>query len=132
MKQIDENKKIMSQMKAMGDNLKSGNILDLICDIESNLKIVMPSYLNYFFNSNMNEIIDGKYKVLGKVSRDILNADDEINLLRNTSFSLIQHSMLETLFSDFASLEENGLHAPNISTVVRGPALMVIPIAIFL
>jgi hypothetical protein len=57
---------------------------------------------------------------------------DEINLLRNTSFSLIQKSMLDTMFSSLSSLEKDGLNTPEISTNIEEPALMIIPIAIFL
>jgi hypothetical protein len=80
----------------------------------------------------MNEIIEGNYKILGKVSKIVRDEKDEINLLRNTSFSLIQKSMLDTMFSGLSSLEKDGLNTPEISTNIQGPALMVIPIAIFL
>jgi hypothetical protein len=130
--QPNENKKIMSQMQALCDNLKSGNMIDLICDMKNSTKIVLPTYLNYFNNSNMNEIIEGNYKILGKVSKIVKDENDEINLLRNTSFSMMQKSMLDMMFSSLSSLEKNGLKTPEISTNVQGPALMIIPIAIFL
>lgn len=130
--QPNDNKRVMSQMQALCDNLKSGNMLDLICNEENGVKAVLPTYLNYFNNSNMNEIIEGKYKILGKVSKIVRDEKDEINLLRNTSFSLMQKSMLDTVFSSLSSLEKDGLNTPEISTNIQGPALMIIPIAIFL
>ena len=130
--QPNENKRIMCQMQALCDNLKSGNMIDLICDVKNSAKIVLPTYLNYFNNSNMNEIIEGNYKILGKVSKIVRDEKDEINLLRNTSFSLIQKSMLDTMFGSLSSLEKDGLNTPEISTNIQGPARMVIPIAIFL
>ncbi|WP_373485826.1 DUF6414 family protein [Acetobacterium malicum] len=128
----DKNKKIIDQMKALYENLKQGEMIDLICEDENNMKTVLPTYLSYFFNNNMNEIIEGKYKILGKVSKVVNTESEEINLLRNTSFSVFQKSILKDMFSSFAELEKFGFNSIEISTTVNGPALMVVPIAIYL
>lgn len=128
----DKNSKILTQMKALYENLKQGEMIDLICEDENNMKTVMPTYLNYFFNNNMNEVIEGNYKILGKVSKVVNTEDEEINLLRNTSFSLFQKNVLENMFTSFSELEKFGFNSMEIATTVKGPALMVVPIAIYL
>ena len=46
--QPNESKRIISQMQALCNNLKSGNMLDLICNVGNGVKAVLPTYLNYF------------------------------------------------------------------------------------
>ncbi|MDB5055738.1 MAG: hypothetical protein JWM44_3788 [Bacilli bacterium] len=129
-----ENTKVISQIKALSESLKVGNMLDLICTVDNsnNLRIVTPVSVDYFFNQNMNEVIDGQYKVFGKVIRVVPEYSDEsINLLRNTSFSLFQNSLLSGIFGNFKDLEEAGLKLPSLDIEIEGPSLLIIPIAIF-
>lgn len=135
LQQSDKN--IINQMKAISDGLQSGDIVDLICKIkndDSNIAAVLPVYNDYFFNRNMNEITDGQYRVIGKITKVTINHQESINLLRNTSFSLMQQSMLDTMFSGFKNqdMQKVGIKIPDISTVVSGPAVMILPIAIFI
>ena len=132
-----QNKKITTQMKALLDGLQTGDIVDLICYSKNgsqNVTTVLPVYNEYFFNRNMNEITDGQYKIIGKVTKVIENSEDSINLLRNTSFSLMQQSFLDSMFEGFKNedVQKAGMNIPNISTVVAGSAIMVLPIAIFI
>lgn len=134
---VQQNKKIAAQMKALSDGLQTGNIVDLICQAGNNpekVTAILPVYHEYFFNRNMNEITDGQYKVIGKVTKVIEDRNDSINLLRNTSFSLMQQSMLDSMFEGFNNedTQKAGMNIPNISTVVTAPAIMVLPIAIFI
>jgi hypothetical protein len=129
-----ENKKLLGQIKALSDSLKNGNMMDLICTMNGNvnLKAVLPVYIDYFVNNNMNEIIDGEYKVLGKVTKVITTESSEsINLLRNTSFSLLQTSMISQLTNSFNSGQNLGLQYQEIITEISGPAVQLIPISIF-
>ncbi|EPY2277894.1 DUF6414 family protein [Clostridium sporogenes] len=129
-----ENKKIITQIKALSDSLKNGNMFDLICKInnDKDLKAVLPVYVDYFYNKNMNEIIDGEYRILGKVTKVVNNSEDEsINLLRNTSFSLFQESLLNQMFNTFNSASEYGLEISKIETSITAPAIQVIPFAIY-
>ena len=82
----------------------------------------------------MNEIIDGQYRVIGKITKVIVDPNSSISLLRNTSFSLMRQSMLDSLFVGFKSSEvqDAGMVIPDISTTVTGPAVMILPIAIFI
>ncbi len=129
-----ENKKVLKQIKILSNSLKSGNMMDLICTVNDNVKLkaVLPVYIDYFVNNNMNEIIDGEYRVLGKVTKVITEGtSDSINLLRNTSFSLFQTSVISQLTSSFNNGQDYGLKYQEIVTEINGPAVQLIPIAIF-
>ena len=129
-------KKTIEQIKAFSNGLQTESIVDLICRIEyeqSIVNCVLPVYHEYFFNRNMNELTDGSYKIFGKITKSIPNSGESINLLRNTSFSLIKESVLDSMFAHFQSedVQSSGIDLPDISTKINGPAIMVLPIAIF-
>lgn len=87
---------------------------------------------NYFLNNSMNEITEGNYKILGKVIQ-IFKEDGEISLLRNTVFSRLKLDKMkefQELFNDpslSAIIGENG-----VTTSVKAPVIMIIPIAIYI
>jgi len=133
---INDDKRIINQIKAMRDNLQDGNMIDLICDLNSSkgIKAVLPTYIDYFFNRNMNEIIDGEYRILGKVTKIVIGDDesDHINLLRNTSFSLLQDQLMQQMMTKLKNSETAGIDIPEMIARISKPAILVIPISIFI
>ncbi|WCN36478.1 DUF6414 family protein [Aneurinibacillus uraniidurans] len=134
-KKKSEDQTILKQIKTMKESLLGqGEMMDLVCLIsdESHIQAVIPVYMDYFFNRNMNELIDGQYTVFGKVVSIIpKNSDEAINLLRNTSFKLFNQNTLEQMFSQMESGIPEEFDIPTISTRVEGPAMLIIPIAIY-
>ncbi len=126
-----ENKKIVGQIKAFSDSLKSAGMIDLICQTTNQygFSTVMPVYMDYFFNGNMNEIVNGEFKVFGKLTNLCKDNKDSIDLLRNTSFTLLKKGVIENLIKDI-NLEKD-FDIGKINTVIDGPALLMIPIAIY-
>ena len=123
--------KFNSQIDGLINGLQAGGKRDIICEAEK-LSVVLPTDENYFLNSNMSEITDGNYKILGKVVK-LCKETGEISLLRNTVFSRLQLDKMkefQDLFND-PSLSlfvgEGG-----IATVVKAPVIMLIPIAIYI
>lgn len=130
-KEKDENKKILSQIRTLQKGLQNNDMVDLICKTESDysFKAVMPVYLNYFFNNNMNEIVDGKFKVFGKVTSKCV--DRGISLMRNTGFTLVKKDSLEKIFKDMETTDED-IEITGMTTMVEPPAIIVMPIAIYI
>lgn len=81
-----EDKKTITQMEAFTNSLKANGMVDMICEMNemNGIKAVLPVYMDYFFNGNSSEIVDGKFKILGKVAK-VCDQDEKIDLLRNTS-----------------------------------------------
>ena len=80
----------------------------------------------------MSEVTDGNYKILGKVVK-ICKDEEEISLLRNTVFSRLQIDKMkefQELFND-PSLK-SFVKADEIETSIKSPAIMIIPIAIYI
>lgn len=123
--------KFNAQIEGLINGLQAGGKKDIVC-VNDIMKIILPTDENYFLNNNMSEVTDGNYKILGKVIQ-ICKEDGEISLLRNTVFSKLQIEKMkefEELFNDPALKQfigEDGL-----STKVKAPVAMIIPIAIYI
>ncbi len=121
----------IKQLKQFIDKLNVDGIKDIVCKSEK-MNIVLPTDVNYFLNKNTCEITDGNYKVLGKIM-NICKGDEEISLLRNTALSKIQLTKLIE-FKDLFNTPELApfVGEAGIETTVKAPAIMIIPIAIYI
>ena len=123
--------KFNAQINGLIDGLQADGKKDIICEANK-LKAVLPTDENYFLNGNMSEVTDGNYKILGKVVK-ICKDEEEISLLRNTVFSRLQIDKMkefQELFND-PSLK-SFVKADEIETSIKSPAIMIIPIAIYI
>lgn len=133
-KKQNDVQEMLKQIKGMKESLTQHNMIDLISTINTSSEVVravLPVYIDFFFNRNMNEIIDGNYTVVGKMVKVVLDENDSINLFRNTGFKLLKQDFLEQFFSSFNNQADEQLHLPEITIRINKPALLVIPIAIF-
>jgi hypothetical protein len=133
-----ENEKILEQMKTVYEDLIKTNTVDLLVDIENsnNAKVILSAQLNHFINGFESELVDGKYRILGKVIK-IIDEDESISLFRKTSFKIFQGTVLNTIIEDLNSSMNSdgnntaGIQIPNIIDKIDGPGIIVIPIAIY-
>lgn len=133
-RQRDPNELIMRQMDGMLKALTESNSIELVAEILGNsaTKAVLSAELDYFNDRSASEIIDGEFRVLGKIVRVVKPGSGEtINLLRKTSFGRFQRKIFDELANAFVGAEEVGIKFPELTTEIEGPALQVIPIAIF-
>jgi len=130
----DANQLIMRQLEGMLMALTQSKSLEIIGEMLDipGVKAVLSAKLNYFSDQNAQEIIDGEFRVLGKVIRVIgSGSEDTINLLRKTSFGRFDRNIIDQLASAFVGVKEAGINFPEFITEIQGPALQIIPIAIF-
>ena len=132
----DPNKIMFDQITLLSESLKSGNITDIICKLDNtNIETVLQTNIDYFNHKSMNELIDGKFNVIGKVIKVTTNLkDDKINLLRNTSLSMIGKKIIDSFTTEIDSeeIKESGLLFPKIKTEIIGTSMLIIPIAIYI
>ena len=128
-----EDKTTINQMKAFANSLKGNGMVDMICELDGFIggKAVLPIYMDYFFHGNSGEVIDGKFKVLGKVAK-VCDENEKIDLLRNTSLSLFKENILGEFLKMFNGELNQDINVGEIETIIKGPALLIIPIAIYL
>ncbi len=130
----NDNERIAQQMGVMLSALTQTGSLEIIGEMldASSTTAVLSTKQEYFSDENASEIVDGEFRVLGKVVRVVAeNSEDSINLLRKTSFGHLDNGIFDQLGDVFVGQEEVGLKFPKIVTEIEGPALQVIPIAIF-
>ncbi len=124
------NSTILKQVNSLKTALTSGESLDLVCKI-GEINVVITAEQQHFRDSTMNDIIDGTFRVVGKVSRVIPRVNDEsIDLLRKAplgQFKILLPTIQEAMRQFDEKLDSSG----DSSTEIRGPAIQVIPIAIF-
>ena len=127
-----ENQKLNSQIEALINGLRVDGKMDIICKTESK-NVVVNTDANYFLNKCMSEITDGNYKILGKVTKICLENEEGISLLRNTAFSKLKIDKMKEFQELFNSAELKPFFGnENVTSVIEGPAMMVIPIAIYI
>lgn len=118
------------QIKAFANELKHSGTIDFILT-NSVGTVVLSAQEQYLSNDNVSEIIGGRFKILGKVIAICHNETEEIDLLRKTTLSILSEEMLDQVFSGFNTDETQQFNLPDLVTKIAGPALIVIPIAIY-
>jgi len=130
----DSSNAMLKQLEKLLEQLNSGDTADLmgIAVRDPEVKIVVSLDRAFLRDSSMSDLIDGEYTVLGKVTR-VLPEESEasINLLRKTSLGVVQGTVLDQMLGAFSNMQDNGITVPEVVTEVKGPALQIIPIAIF-
>lgn len=125
---------MVSQIESMIASLAQGNTIDLLASVvDGRLQAVVPVDLAYFVDKTPAAIIDGQFVVLGKVVR-VVSEDDEgsINLLRGTSWGRLDPTLLQQLGAFTESFRSSGVEMPAVVTRVTGPAIQVVPVAIYI
>ncbi|MFL9878090.1 hypothetical protein PQR63_06860 [Herbaspirillum rhizosphaerae] len=124
---------IFKQIAAFSESLKTGNTIDLTASSSSINHATVVTLETAFLNDPlMSDLVDGEFRVLGKVIRSIATSDDSINLMRKTALSKMPSHVLEPLFAHLSSLgSEQGFDIPELSWQILGPAVQILPIAIF-
>jgi len=88
-------------------------------------------FTDYLRDQTMAEISYKEYRLLDKVVRKIeQDSEETIDLLRGTGLGGVRREVLEQLWTTFNQMEQMNL--PQVQSEIVGPALEVVPIAIFI
>ena len=116
-------RRIMEQMRA---ELEESPVHDVLLSGLSGIETVMTVSADYFTDATREFLREGEVKVMGKLTR-VLPAGEQINLSRRTLFGIAGNSMAEGLEELFRAHPNLGSAKP----LVQGPAIQVLPLAIF-
>jgi hypothetical protein len=128
------NKLLLDKINAMLNALTQSNSLELVGELldAPNVKAVLSTRIDYFNNRDASEIIDGEFRVIGKIIRIIdKNSSESINLLRKTTFGRLDLRVFEGFKNIALNSQNQGIKLPDFISEVPGPAIQIIPIAIF-
>ncbi|MEO2077123.1 MAG: hypothetical protein ABGX20_17275 [Bacillus sp. (in: firmicutes)] len=124
------------EMKKFMSKINTSNTLDLLGTISHNeeaIQAVVPVENVFFNNKTPADLIDGRFTVVGKTIKSIHNSSEEsINLLRGTSLGLLPTEHRNQFVYQLSQLTTMGLEFPKIFTEVKGPAIQIVPVAIFI
>lgn len=129
-RQKKENNEIAKQIKLFSNELKHSGTIDFILTGQKGTA-VLSAQEQYLTNDNISEMIGGKFKVLGKVISVYNSTNEGIDLLRKTTLSILSDEMLNEIFSGLENEEMKQFNLPELVTKIPGPAVIVIPIAIY-
>ncbi len=122
--------KTVKQMKMFLDELKVTGTIDFIMKNGDNT-IVLSAQERYLQNDNISELLGGNFKVLGKVIKVCREKDESINLLRKTTLDVLSDDDLNDFMSVFQDEDLKSYNLPDVELKIKSPAIIVIPIAIY-
>lgn len=129
------NKNLTAQKKQMSifiDSLKSGNAIDMIYQPANGCSVVVSLEKEFLRDQSMSDIVEGQFKVLGKVINTTDDSGSEISLLRKSHFGKLPDTLIKDLFGKLIDpLKERNYSIPTLITSIPGPAIQIIPIAIY-
>lgn len=93
-------------------------------------RAVALMYCDYLRDQTMTEIAHKEYRMLGKVVRRIdAGAAESIELLGGTALGSLAKTQLDQFTTIFGQIE--GVNLPPVQAQINGPALEVVPVAVF-
>jgi len=126
-------KQIRQFLKGILSDIERENMRTFVIDSTGpgQFPTVVLLFTDYLRDQTMTEIGHKEYCLLGKVVRKIEGGPEEaIDLLRGTGLGGIGKETLDELWNAFNQMEEMNL--PQVKSEIGGPALEVVPIAIFI
>lgn len=129
-RQPSESQTMVRQIDTLLQAVTSEGSQDLVADCGS-LRFVLTAEQAYFVDPTMNDVIDGTFRVFGKVTRVVPEGSETgISLLRKTALGNFGEAV-EKMGETFASLPDTGFTGQSVQTEIPAPTLQVIPVAIF-
>ena len=120
----------MKKIKSFASELKHSGTVDFILSDPAGT-VVLSAQEQYLSNDNISEILGGHFKVLGKVIAICADKTESIDLLRKTTLSILPHDLLADMFSCLQNEDMKQYNLPELKTEISGPAVIVIPVAIY-
>lgn len=107
-------------------------ILDLLLENSEGVKAVLTVSRSLLSPEVEAYLIGGRFRAIGKPSA-VIEAGKSISLLRRTVFGFGGRQLADTMFGDFnKSVEESGINMSLAAAVIDGPAIQILPLAIYL
>lgn len=128
--QKQQDNETVKQIKSFTAELMHSGTIDFILSSAKGT-VVLSAQEQYLSNDNISEILGGRFKVLGKVIAICRDENESIDLLRKTTLSILPQNTLEELFSGLQGESIQGFNLPELVTEIAGPAMIVIPVAIY-
>jgi len=126
---LDKNKR---QMESLLKSLKGSETVDLTTGpIKSSHRTVITLEQKYLNDPSMADLADGTFRVVGKITRVVGQKEEAISLNRKSPLGKLPPTFLADMKKSLEGPEFSGFKLRPLEWEVPGPALHVMPIAIF-
>jgi hypothetical protein len=115
-------------MKRMTSEMRISPVQDVLVSSFDELKTVLTVSTEYFTDATREFLREGEVKVMGKLTR-ILSNDEQINLSRRTLFGITGDNTAQSITRLFS--EDPNITFKTANPLVSGPAVQILPMAIF-
>jgi hypothetical protein len=124
---------IPDMLKIIKREVERSPVLDLLMQSPGGIRAVLTVSRDLLSPEAEAYIIGGQFSVLAKVSA-VLDEGSSISLLRRTVFGFGGRELSEQMFADFdkAMAESDGIDLSLATSVIDGPAIQLLPLAIYL
>ncbi|MDO9556006.1 MAG: hypothetical protein Q7J82_00265 [Coriobacteriia bacterium] len=130
--QSSDMNRIKRQMESFVKALQGSDTLDLTTEpLSSAHRAVITLEQQYLNDPSMSDLVDGTFRVVGKVTRVVGDADEPISLNRKSAMGKLPPSVLGEMKQAFDSPDLGGFAFRPLEWEIEAPAIQVIPIAIF-
>ena len=124
---------LQAMLRVLKREVERSPVLDLLMEGSQGVKTVLTVSRELLTPEVEAYLIGGSFNVIGKVSA-IIDENNSISLLRRTVFGFGGRKFADDLFGDFnkAMADTGGLNLSLAQTIIDGPAIQVLPLAIYL
>lgn len=131
-KQKSEIVEIKKRMGSLIKSLQAGDTTDLTTPpLQSGHRAVISLETQNLNDPTMSDLIDGTFRVVGKVTRSLTATDEAISLNRKSAINRLPNDVLEQFKLAFQSPQLASMSFPELEWEIPGPAIQILPIAIF-
>lgn len=120
-------------LRVLKREVERSPVLDLLVEGSGGVKAVLTVSRELLSPEVEAYLIGGRFTVLGKMSA-VIEAGQNISLLRRTVFGFAGRELAEQMFAEFnkSVMEAGGLDMSLTRAIIDGPAIQILPLAISL
>ena len=125
--------RVLREIRTVRESITKANTMDLVVrNVNGTMSAVITLEVGFLNDSRLSDLVDGRFRVLGKVINAIGDDSDSISLLRDTILNMVARSFFDNLSHISEQLRgQQGFDIPELQWKVKGPAIHILPIAIF-
>ncbi len=119
----------------LSDDLLNSNSTEIIGNLSDQtlVNVDLSAKVNCFVNNDTSLVMNGEFSVFGKVTQVIsCDSEDTIDLLQKTNLRSFGEDVIKKFTDAFDQVPNNAITLPKVITKINGPAIQVLPIAIFI
>jgi len=127
-----EQQQLHRVLESMTEDFERTGMVDVLvtCTQPSGWRTVVPLLTQKLRDPSFSELLEGEYRVLGKVAK-VARRGEEIDLMKRSALGFFNPDFLKSMFEGLSPDKMGPVKMEQPIPAVQGPAMMVIPIAVY-